>query len=68
MAVLGRSRSGPPPDQILDPPLQYVLYPLKSRQISHIPHRSIKCTNSYIKIRLIQVKSSGILAIFPNFH
>ena len=22
MAVLGRSRSGPPPDQILDPPLR----------------------------------------------
>ena len=29
MAVLGRSRSGPPPDQILDPPLYIrgILYP-----------------------------------------
>ena len=26
MAVLGRSRSGPPPDQILDPPLYIFIY------------------------------------------
>ena len=33
MAVLGRSRSGPPPDQILDPPLVKVLRSIGLRKI-----------------------------------
>ena len=31
MAVLGRSRSGAPPDQILDPPLKYLRGEMRSQ-------------------------------------